>query len=81
MAGSVLNSTAVLRLNFSAKLNISASISATSPSCKPIVRNCASKSQINSSKKDWSIVSNQKKILVQSLQKRFAENLFSKLIA
>ncbi len=46
-----------------------------------VVRNCASKSQINSSKKDWSIVSNQKKILVQSLQKRFAENLFSKLIA
>lgn len=37
MAGSVLNSTAVLRLNFCAKLNICASISATSPSCKPLV--------------------------------------------
>jgi hypothetical protein len=34
MAGSVLNSTAVLQLNFCAKLNICASISATSPSCK-----------------------------------------------
>ena len=36
MAGLVLNSTAVLRLNFCAKLNICASISATSPSCKPL---------------------------------------------
>ncbi|WP_312752664.1 hypothetical protein, partial [Epilithonimonas hominis] len=36
MAGSVLNSTAVLRLNFCAKPNICASISATSPSCKPL---------------------------------------------
>src|SRR5690606_34474007 len=36
MAGSVLNSTAVLRLNFCAKLNICASISATSPSCNPL---------------------------------------------
>jgi len=36
MAGSVLNSTAVLRLNFCAKLNICASISATSPSCKTL---------------------------------------------
>jgi hypothetical protein len=36
MAGSVLNSTAVLRLKFSAKLNICASISATSPSCKTL---------------------------------------------
>ena len=35
MAGLVLNSTAVLRLNFCAKLNIYTSISATSPSCKP----------------------------------------------
>jgi len=36
MAGSVLNSTAVLRLNSRAKLNICASISATSPSCKTV---------------------------------------------
>ena len=36
MAGLVLNSTAVLRLNFCAKLNIYTSISATSPSCKPL---------------------------------------------
>jgi len=36
MAGIVLNSTAVLRLNFCAKLNICASISATSPSCKTL---------------------------------------------
>jgi len=36
MAGLVLNSTAVLRLNFCAKLNICSSISATSPSCKPL---------------------------------------------
>ena len=36
MAGLVRNSTAVLRLNFCAKLNICASISATSPSCKPL---------------------------------------------
>ena len=35
MAGSVLNSTAVLRLKFCTKPNICASISATSPSCKP----------------------------------------------
>ena len=37
MAGLVLNSTAVLRLNFCAKLNICASVSATSPSCKTLV--------------------------------------------
>jgi len=37
MAGSVLNSTVVLRLSFCAKLNICASISATSPSCKTLV--------------------------------------------
>jgi len=37
MAGSVLNSTAVLRLNFCAKLNICASIPATSPSSKTLV--------------------------------------------
>src|SRR5690606_26122226 len=37
MAGLVLNSTAVLRFNFCTKLNICASISATSPSCKPLV--------------------------------------------
>jgi AraC-like DNA-binding protein len=36
MAGLVLNSTAVLRLNFCAKQNICASVSATSPSCKPL---------------------------------------------
>ncbi|MBN8702195.1 MAG: hypothetical protein J0M08_03965 [Bacteroidetes bacterium] len=36
MAAEVLNSTAVLRLNFGAKLNICASISATSPSRKPL---------------------------------------------
>ena len=36
MAGSVLSSSSVLRLNFCAKLNICASISATSPSCKPL---------------------------------------------
>ena len=36
MADSVLNSTAVLRLNFCAKLNICPSISATSPSCKTL---------------------------------------------
>ena len=36
MAGLVLNSTEVLRLNFCTKLNICASISATSPSCKPL---------------------------------------------
>jgi predicted nucleotide-binding protein (sugar kinase/HSP70/actin superfamily) len=36
MAGSVLNSMKVLRLNFCAKRNICASISATSPSCKPL---------------------------------------------
>lgn len=36
MAGSVLNSTPVLRLNFCAKLNICAYKSATSPSCKPL---------------------------------------------
>src|SRR5690554_1267853 len=36
MAGLVLNSTAVLRLNFCTKLNICTSISATSPSCKPL---------------------------------------------
>jgi len=36
MADLVPNSTAVLRLNFCAKLNICASISATSPSCKPL---------------------------------------------
>jgi len=36
MAGLVLNSTAVLRLNFCAKLNICTSISATSPSCKTL---------------------------------------------
>ena len=35
MAGIVLNSTAVLRLKFCTKPNICASISATSPSCKP----------------------------------------------
>jgi uncharacterized membrane protein YraQ (UPF0718 family) len=42
MAGLVINSTAVLRLNFCAKLNICALISATSPSCKtlwPILKN------------------------------------------
>ena len=44
MAGLVLNSTAVLRLNFCAKLNICASISATSPSCRPLM---ASYSQIS----------------------------------
>jgi len=37
MAGSVLNSTVVHRLNFFAKLNYCASISATSPSRKPLV--------------------------------------------
>ncbi|WP_312356770.1 hypothetical protein, partial [Empedobacter sp.] len=36
MAGLVLNSTAILRLNFCAKLNNCASISATSPSCKTL---------------------------------------------
>jgi len=36
MAGSVLNSTVVHRLNFCAKLNICASISATLPSCKTL---------------------------------------------
>ena len=36
MAGSVLNSTAFLRLSFCAKLNICATNSATSPSCKPL---------------------------------------------
>ena len=36
MAGLVINSTAVLRLNFCAKLNICALISATSPSCKTL---------------------------------------------
>ena len=36
MAAEVLNSTAVLRLNFCAKLNICASISATSPSRKTL---------------------------------------------
>lgn len=36
MAGSVLNSTAVLRLNFCTKLNIYSSIFATSPICKPL---------------------------------------------
>ena len=36
MAGLVQNSTAVLRLNFCAKLNICASISATSPSREPL---------------------------------------------
>jgi hypothetical protein len=40
MAGLVLNSSSVLRLNFSAKLNICTSISATSPSCKNVVRQC-----------------------------------------
>lgn len=37
MAGLVLNSTAVLRLNFCAKLNNCASISATSPSYKTLI--------------------------------------------
>ena len=41
MAGSVLNSTAVLRLNFCAKLNICASISATSPSRKTLAAKLA----------------------------------------
>lgn len=36
MAAEVPNSTVVLRLNFCAKLNICASISATSPSRKPL---------------------------------------------
>ncbi|MFN8428362.1 MAG: hypothetical protein U0V04_00125, partial [Spirosomataceae bacterium] len=36
MAGLVLNSTAVILLNFCAKPNICPSISATSPSCKPL---------------------------------------------
>ena len=36
MAGFVLNSTAVLRLNFCAKMKVSASKSATSPSCKTL---------------------------------------------
>jgi len=36
MAGSVLNSTTVLRLNFCAKPNFCASISATSPSRGPL---------------------------------------------
>ena len=36
MADSVLKSTAVLRLNFCTKLNICASISATSPSCQTL---------------------------------------------
>ena len=36
MAGLVLNSSSVLRLNFCAKLNICASISATSPSREPL---------------------------------------------
>ena len=39
MAAEVLNSSSVLRLNFCAKLNICASISATSPSREPL---CAS---------------------------------------
>jgi hypothetical protein len=34
MAGSVLNSSSVFQLKFSAKLKLSASKSATSPSCK-----------------------------------------------
>ncbi|PKP14801.1 MAG: hypothetical protein CVU07_13010 [Bacteroidetes bacterium HGW-Bacteroidetes-23] len=36
MAGLVINSTAVLLLNICAKLNICASNSATSPSCKTL---------------------------------------------
>jgi len=36
MAGLVQSSTAVFQLNFSTKLNICASISATSPSRKPL---------------------------------------------
>jgi hypothetical protein len=36
MAAEVLNSSSVLRLNFGAKLNFCASISATSPSRKPL---------------------------------------------
>ena len=36
MAGLVLNSTVVLRFNFSARLKFCASISATSPSCKTL---------------------------------------------
>jgi len=36
MAGLVLNSTAVILLNFCAKPNICPSISATSPSCKTL---------------------------------------------
>jgi hypothetical protein len=40
MAGLVLNSTAFLRLNFCAKLNICASITATSPSCKTLGQHC-----------------------------------------
>jgi hypothetical protein len=36
MAGSVLNSTVVLRLNFCAKMIIFASIFATAPSCKTL---------------------------------------------
>ena len=39
MAGLVLNSKVVLRLNFCAKLNICAWISATSPSCKTMWQN------------------------------------------
>ncbi|MFM7544147.1 MAG: hypothetical protein ACKO5I_05915 [Ignavibacteria bacterium] len=37
MAGLVVNSTAVLRLNIRAKLKVSASITATSPSCETVV--------------------------------------------
>jgi hypothetical protein len=36
MAAEVLNSSSVFRLNFCAKLNICASISATAPSRKPL---------------------------------------------
>ena len=45
MAGLVLYSTAGLRLNFCAKLNICASISATSPSCKTLAENFDNKTE------------------------------------
>ena len=52
MAGSVLNSTAALRLNICTKLNICALISATSPSRKPLCGSCAEITQVISIKKE-----------------------------
>jgi len=52
MAGSVLNSTVVHRLNFCAKLNICASISATLPSCKTLWASLKTKTVCESQRAD-----------------------------